>query len=78
MQQNSKRKLCGDKEEMINHIKCECSKLVKKEYMSRHDWVGKVIHWELCKKFKFDHANKCYMHNPECPGEWDAQNPLES
>ena len=31
---------------------------------ARHDWVGKVIHWEICKKFKFDHANKWYMHNP--------------
>ena len=30
----------------------------------RHDWVGKVIHWEMCRKFKFDHANKWYMHNP--------------
>ena len=27
--------------------------------------MGKVILWELCKKFKFDHANKWYMHNPE-------------
>ena len=24
-----------------------------------------MIHWELCKKFKFDHANKRYLHNPE-------------
>ena len=23
------------------------------------------IHWELYKKFKFDHTNKCYMNNPE-------------
>ena len=43
----------------------ECCKLTKREYTSRHDWVGKVIHWELCKKFEFDHANKGYMHNPE-------------
>ena len=28
------------------------------------DWVGKVIHWEIYKKFKFDHTNKWYMHNP--------------
>ena len=21
-----------------------------------------MIHWELCKKFKFDHMNKWYMH----------------
>ena len=40
------------------------SKLAQKEYKARHDWVGKVIHWEMCKKFKFDHANKWYMHNP--------------
>ena len=30
----------------------------------RHDWADKVIHWEMCKKFKFDHTNKWYMHNP--------------
>ena len=29
----------------------------------RHDWVGKVIHCDMCKKFKFDHTNKWYMHN---------------
>ena len=41
------------------------SKLAQKEYNAKHDWVGKVIYWELCKKFKFDHTNKWYMHNPE-------------
>ena len=30
----------------------------------RHNWVGKVIHWEMCRKFQFDHTNKWYMHNP--------------
>ena len=40
------------------------SKLVRKEYKARHDWVGKLIYREMCKKFKFDHANKSYMHNP--------------
>ena len=24
-----------------------------------------MIHWELCKKLKFDHTNKWYLHNPE-------------
>ena len=42
----------------------KCSKLAQKEYKARHDWVGKLIHWEMCKKFKFDHVNKWYMHNP--------------
>ena len=22
-----------------------------------------MIHWEICKKSKFDHTNKWYMHN---------------
>ena len=38
--------------------------MTQKEYKARHDWVDKVIHWEMFKKFKFDHANKWYMHNP--------------
>ena len=31
--------------------------------MTRHDWLGKVIHWEMCEKIKFDHINKWYMRN---------------
>ena len=61
-QQNSKCRLCGDWDETINHIISECSKLAQKEYKARHDWVIKVIHWEMYKKFQFDHANKWYMH----------------
>ena len=51
--------------ETINYIISECSKLAQKEYKARYDLVGRVIHRELCKKFKFDQANKWYMHNPE-------------
>ena len=49
---------------MINHIISDGSTLVQEEYKARHDWVGKVFHWEMCKKFKFDHTKKWYMHNP--------------
>ena len=35
--------------------------MAQKEYKAWQDWVGKVIHWEMCKKFKFDDANKWYM-----------------
>ena len=31
-QQNSKCMLCGDRDETINHIISECSKLAQKEY----------------------------------------------
>ena len=64
-QENSKCRLCGDRDETINHIISESSKLALKEYKARHDWLGNVIHWDMSKKFKYDHANKWYMHNPE-------------
>ena len=63
-QQNCKCRLCGDRDETINHIISKCSKLPQREYKARHDWVGKMIHWEMCKKLEFDHTNKWYMQNP--------------
>ena len=62
-QQSSKCKLCGNRDETINDIISERRKLAQKEYKTRHDWVGKVIHWEMCKKWKFHYNNKWYMHN---------------
>ena len=38
--------------------------IAHKKYRTKYDWVGKVIHWELCKKLKFDHTCKWYLHNP--------------
>ena len=54
--QNSKCRLYGDWDKTTNHKINGCSKLVQKEYKTRYDWVAKVIHLELCKKFKFDHT----------------------
>ena len=31
--------------------------------------MGKLIHCELCKIFKFDHATKWYIHKPESDQE---------
>ena len=39
--------------------------------------VGKVIHWEMCKKFKFDNAKKWYMHNRTPVLENDTQTLME-
>ena len=63
-QQNSKCRLCGNGDETISHIISECSKLALKGYNTRHHWVSKMIHWEMCKKSKSDLTNKWYMHNP--------------
>ena len=40
-------------------------KICAKEYKTRHICVRKVIHKELCKKFKFDLTNQWYMSNLE-------------
>ena len=43
----------------------EYSKLTQKKYKTRLDWVGKMIQWELCKKFKFNYTARWYVHNPK-------------
>ena len=40
-QQNSKCRLCGDRDETINHIISERSTFAQKEYKTRHDWSTK-------------------------------------
>ena len=53
--------------ETVNYIS-KGSKLAQKEYKMRHDWVGKLIHWELCKKldewymYKWEFALENEMH----------------
>ena len=65
MQQNSKCRICNERDEMINYRISNSSKLAQKEYKNRHNEVRKTIHWKLCKRLKFDHTAKWYMHKPE-------------
>ena len=69
-QQNNNCRLCGDRDETTNHMISECSKLAQKEYKARHDWVGKVIHWETCKKFKLTIQQMVYVQPSTCPWKW--------
>ena len=64
-QQKSKYMLRGDRDETINHIISQCIKLAQMVYKARHEWVEKEIYWELCKKLKFDHTIKYYMHKSQ-------------
>ena len=63
--QNSKCRLCNDKDETINHIISECSRLAQREHKTRHDRVRKKIHLELCKNLEYDYTTKLYMPKPE-------------
>ena len=42
MQQNTKFRQCGHRDETINHIIRKYTKLMQKEYKTWHDWVGMV------------------------------------
>ena len=71
-QQNSRSRSCGDRDETINKIKKkECSKFAQKDYKTRHGLVSKVIHWDSCKKLKFEDTNKWYMDVRESPLGFD-------
>ena len=39
--------------------------LAQREYKSRYDWVGRKIHWQVCRKNGFDVNEKWYKHEPE-------------
>ena len=62
IQENSKWMFCEDRDETVNR---EYSKLAQKEHKTRHNWLGKVSDWELCKSLEFSHSIKCYMYKPE-------------
>ena len=59
MQQNVKCRLGGQSHNKWMQQTCA------KEYKTRHDWVEKVINWELCKKLLFNDTTKWYMHKPD-------------
>ena len=40
--------MCKKEDESIMHIILGCSKLAQKEYMRKHNDMGKGIHWDLC------------------------------
>ena len=69
--QNCKYRSCWDRNETVNHMISKCTKLAQKEFKTRHDWVRKVIHWELCKRLKSDHTTKMvYVQTRIHPREW--------
>ena len=57
-----KFRLCGDKDEMINHKISECSKLAENLYKTRHG-SGGGNPLAFFKTFTFDHMKKWYMNN---------------
>ena len=71
-QEDSRCRMCGKVDETINHLISECSKMAQKEYKNRHDWVGRRIHWDICRTFGVNVSEKWYNHEPESVVENDT------
>ena len=58
-------RICGERVEIVQHVICECKKLVQREYKSRHDTVTKLVHLKLCEKHSLKRKEKWYDHCPQ-------------
>ena len=57
-------RLCKKADESIDHV-VSCGKLAQKEYKSKHDNLGKIVHWKLVRKCNFEAGDKWYEYEPE-------------
>ena len=58
-------RVCKQAEETVDHIVSGCSKFAQKEYKRRHDCVARALHWDLCRMYDIQTAQKWYEHQPE-------------
>ena len=61
---SEKCRMCGERDESINHLIAESKKLAQKEYKQRHDTIARIAHVELCEKFGLVGEVTWYNHKP--------------
>jgi hypothetical protein len=62
---NSKRRLCQQHDETIDHIISAWPILAKEQYVKRHDKVSAQIHFNICKEIGVQlHKKHWYKHVP--------------
>ena len=49
----------------------ECSKHAQREYRRRHDNVARIVHWEMCRLYEMNRADKWFEHQPSSVQETD-------
>ena len=62
---DSKCRLCKEKEETFDHLVSACSKIAQTDYKERHNKVASMLHWNLCKKYNLPAADKWWEHKIE-------------
>ena len=63
--EDSKCRLCKEKDETIDHLISSCSKIAQTDYKERHNKVASMLHWNLCKKYHLPASDKWWEHNVE-------------
>ena len=58
-------RLCGVKEETVDHLVSCCEKIAQTDYKGRHDRVATLIHWSLCKQYGFPRSDNWWAHQAE-------------
>ena len=56
--EDSKCRLCKEKDETIGHLISSYSKIVQTDYKECHNKVASKIHWNLCKKYHLSASEK--------------------
>ena len=46
-------------------IFCVVAPSLRRQYKKKHDVVGRVIHWEVCKEYGVECSEKWYEHSPK-------------
>ena len=57
--------MCRKVDESIDYTISDCSKLVQKEYKTRDNNLGKIVHWKLSIKCNFKDGDEWYEHETE-------------
>ena len=77
-EEQTKCRMCSKADEEINYIVRECPKLAQKEYKRIHDWIGRRIHWKICrangihvKSRWYEHQTEAVIENDSCKLLWD-------
>ena len=51
-----KCRLCKERDETVNHLVSDRSKIAQTEYKKRHDKVAAAVHWSICKRHGLPHS----------------------
>ena len=54
-------RVCGEFFETVKHVVSGCNELAKKQYQIRRDKMGTRVHWELCRKYGIECADKAMI-----------------